>query len=125
MHGLGPANREDARRIDLCKEFGCIACFIQHHVHAPGGDYNHIPLGHNSSHRFGFLLCPWHHVGIVDEGQTAKSMTEMHGPSMRHEKRAFVARFGDTQHLLNKMDDAIGWPRAELPYTKIVPRAAA
>lgn len=124
MHGLGAPNREDTRRIFACKEFGCIACFMEHRVRCPGGDYHHFPLGTNSSHRYGVCLCPWHHVGAVDEGQTVKSMTEMRGPSLRHNKRAFVARYGDDQHLQNKTDDAIGWPRAELPDSKIVPRAA-
>lgn len=123
MHGLGKPTADEQRRIDACKEFGCIVSRLVHGVRVLG-EYHHIPLGNNSSHRFGFVLSPWYHRGVVDEGQTVRSMREMHGPSLFHHKREFIARFGDQQHLLNKTDDAIGYPRVELPDSKIFPRAA-
>ncbi len=109
--------------MDACREFGCIVTWLSLGVRVPG-EYHHIPLGKNSSHRFGFLLSPWYHRGVIDEGQTVRSMRELLGPSMHHQKREFTARFGDQQHLLNRMADAIGWPRVALPDSKIVPRAA-
>lgn len=90
--------------IDACKEFGCVACFLDG---APGmpGAYHHIVEGNRRlGHRYGFCLCdPGHH-----QNGAARGLISLHpGRSPK-----FIALYGTERSLLARLERRLGFPHA-------------
>lgn len=96
------STKADLRRYEKLMRVGCIACHIDgryaigdvhHSVH---NGYRRLSGGNKST----MILCLWHHRGYVPEGYTVESASEVFGPSLFHESKAFHDRYGDQRQLL-------------------------
>lgn len=105
------ATKDEQARYDSLKELPCIACHIlgaevmcgKHeiqHLTSGGrriGNDKTIPLG------------AYHHRGIILNEWTGKEMLDYFGPSFGKSRKAFEAKFGSEEYLLeltNEMLDA-------------------
>lgn len=50
----------------------------------------------------------WHHRGICIDYLTAREMTELYGPSLARNKKAFIAQYGSERELLEQTDAELG-----------------
>lgn len=130
-HAIGAPTKAEAKRERVLREdVGCICCRLRlgvleapeiHHL-TVGGKHGAPQLGH----RFTIPLCPWHHRGHVNPGESAADALGIRGPSYAKQPRLFREQFGADQELLDATDIAAGWPLIRLDTrSKIVPRAAA
>ena len=100
----------DDKRFEALQEIGCIACAID----GTGGvpcDIDHLLNGYRfeDEHRHTLGLDPWHHRGIVPEhccGSVGEA-TKCHGPSRRHNSKAFHERYGSDAELMQIQDALI------------------
>ena len=99
-------NKAAQRRVDAFRRVGCIACrlmghfteqYDEHHLvdkgtrELSGGDLATIPL------------CLWHPRGQSPISGVAAA-TELYGPSLKHNKKLFVERYGSERELLEKVN---------------------
>ena len=106
---MTPKARE--HRFRRLKEMGCIASFIDGMPGVPP-EIHHLNLGGKAGQKrrgdeATIPLSRWHHRGIPAQGMTAAQMTELYGPSLAHNSRAFRARYGSDDELLAKVNDLI------------------
>jgi hypothetical protein len=113
-HSTSKPTQAEAARIVACKEGPCVACVIWSETVSrfpvySGGDYHHLLSGgRRRGHLFGICLCPWHHRGQPDWGETCASMRECYGPSLAEGSKPFHAEFGSDADLLAKQDAILG-----------------
>lgn len=85
-------------------EIGCIACALDGTLGVPGQVHHLLSGGRRISHRHSVLLCPYHHTGDMPEGRKYEEFSEVHGPSLARNPRAFRLRYGDEEELLAIQD---------------------
>lgn len=113
---LAPMNAEDRARRERCVMIGCIACLMDGNGWCGPVEYHHlIVCGERAGHRDGVPLGLWHHQGTSIGTRSRDVMTLLYGPSLKHHKREFHARYGSDQQLLDYIDDLLGVPRIVLP----------
>jgi Recombination enhancement, RecA-dependent nuclease len=70
-------------------------------------DIHHLLSGGKRvSHDHTVGLCPWHHRGILPEGRRADEFSEVHGPSLALNQKAFRRRYGD-EFELHEIQEAL------------------
>ena len=91
--------KSESERMQAIKDSGCIACMLATRgTQAP--DIHHITSGgRRQGDEYTIGLCPWHHRGLVMEGQTKQSMSGVFGPSLAFGKKTFNEFFGSEQIL--------------------------
>jgi hypothetical protein len=108
------------------RDIGCIYCRMagiegwtpceKHHLNA--GDK---AGGERVGEKATVGACQWHHVGKCYHTQSIRycdTCTRLYGPSMKHNKRDFMERFGSGTEQLAYQDNLISnWcnPRATFP----------
>lgn len=113
----GKPTKREAERIVACKEGMCVACYVRHQSGEMrgwriqlGGDYHHAKSGNiRRGHRYGFLMCKWHHVGHPVAGMTHVEARSKYGPSLMDGSRLFHSTYGDDDYLISVQDELIGW----------------
>lgn len=92
-------------RWDRLRDYGCAACRRLDMIRSP--EMHHILSGgRRMGHDHTIPLCAWHHRGEpYPLDISAKFVEEILGPSMARNKKAFVARFGSEQDLLDKVNE--------------------
>lgn len=99
---MSPEARQ--RRFTYIKEMGCIACLLRcvgwrlpdiHHL----VDEGNRELSGGDAATIG--LCKWHHFGTPPEGFTEEQAVEYMGPSLKLDKPAFEAEFGQRKLLVH------------------------
>lgn len=100
MHSSLPtATKKHIRKFMYLSEIGCVACLSLGYEGVPCDIHHILRGGRRVSHDFVVGLCCWHHRGIPPEGMT-NSQAETHtGPSLAHNKKAFIKAFGTEQEL--------------------------
>lgn len=106
--------KESAIRDFAIRSIGCICC-MQHGYGYTPCEKHHLNEGDQPGRkRRGEKetvgLCQWHHVGkCFHTGAITKcpTCTRDYGPSWRHDKRAFLDRYGDGDTLLAYQDARI------------------
>lgn len=89
----------------------CICCKMRNiSKHA---ERHHITIsGFTQGHQATIGLCPWHHRGICDDGETTTTMTAKYGPSLAKGSKTFHAEFGSNEFLLGYQDKLISEDKA-------------
>ncbi|MFA6125452.1 Ref family recombination enhancement nuclease [Sphingomonas sp.] len=129
---LPPPTVAESRRIELCKQSGCIACRMEGKGEQCGyPEFNHIvDASKRAGHRFGYCLGAWHHRGVIQDSDIGKDCTAKYGPSLINGSKTFHARYGSDQAMQDYQDDILGFlhvtikreRRAFKRSSKIVPR---
>jgi hypothetical protein len=104
----------DKQRLEAIHNLPCIACEIEdelrgryieqpnkttaHHIVDKG--YRRLSGGHKST----LPLCEWHHMGYRLLTHDFVDMSAKWGPSMEHEKKKFIARYGTERQLLVRVN---------------------
>jgi hypothetical protein len=114
---LHPATAWERKRIEVCKDCGCVICRHQGTwACSLPIEYHHILVGGlRAGHRYGLALCIYHHQGRAKPGYTKAKMREEFGPNLRDESKAFHALHGSDQELLDKQDQLIGYMPTTIP----------
>lgn len=80
-------NNAEKRRI---LAFGSIGCIVSNlYKNAPGTPYDVHHLNRDG-HLNTIPLHPWYHRAVPNEGVSQKQMTELYGPSLAKNKKAFI-----------------------------------
>ena len=103
MHGK-PRTKAQKYRIQLItQELGCLACNIEGFGYVPC-QYHHCD-DQKQHHDRGYGLCPWHHMGqgvsVFDAFLDAEQLEQKCGPSKALQGKAFTAKYGTEQQLLD------------------------
>lgn len=106
---MNPRARE--HRFRRLKEIGCIASWLDGRMNVPA-EIHHLNLGGKAGQaRRGddatIPLSPWHHRGEPLPGYTATQMRTQFGPSLARHSKAFRAKYGSDDELLDKTNDLI------------------
>lgn len=114
---------QESERISLCKKGGCIISAMlgltpAQRAQLGPAEFHHIKVGNVTvGQRFGYAVSRYFHRGILPRGYTQAQAREEFGPTIMS-SAAFHNRFGSDQELLDRQDDAIGWPRAVIERTR-------
>ena len=65
-------------------------------------DLHHPLRGYRIGQAVVIPLCEWHHRGSC--GGNPDEFAKLHGPSLKHHKKAFIARYGTEQELLEETE---------------------
>ena len=118
----GKATVRQAKRWDAIRECGCIVCMQMFARYDPVSlglkiEIHHLTVGgrHGAKrrgHDFTIGLCTWHHRGAVPPFATGiEGAGLILGPSYHHNAREFRLKFGNDDHLLERQNDRLKWPR--------------
>lgn len=96
----GPTKAEKARMSRIL-ELGCVACRMDGHESIYPVEVHHlldggVRIGHAAS----VPVCKWHHRGVPPDGLNQRGATELCGPSLALDGRAFAEHYGDDDSLL-------------------------
>lgn len=99
-----------ALRFLRLKELGCICCRKLGWYCAP--EIHHLNLDGKAGQKrrgdeYTIPLCRWHHQGVVFVAWSLTEMRNKFGPSLKLASRAFRARFGTDDQLLNEVNRLI------------------
>lgn len=99
----------DRRRFLLIQDIGCIACIMLGVPHEPCDIHHVTDCGRRmkNEHQCTIGLCPYHHRGMPRNGQTLATMEYLLGPSLHHDKKGFIARFGTELQLLEAQNSLL------------------
>jgi hypothetical protein len=104
--------KADEARDAALRRLGCICCII--HGLPTGGpvDKHHLVdkgyREHSGGEQATIPLCRWHHRGEpVRMDLTVRFCTQMFGPSLAVNKRAFIRRWGTERELLEMVDQRL------------------
>lgn len=105
---MGPGGKaptkEERRWISACREFGCVACFIDGNEGVPPDIHHIVEANRRLGHRFTIPLCPAHH-----QADTASGKVSLHpGKSKR-----FIRLYGTERHLLYRLETRFGFDHVE------------
>jgi hypothetical protein len=84
----------------------CVACQeLGVHAQPLPTEAHHLNAGGRAGQKrrgpeFSVPLCGWHHRGVPLGKVPANLMAAVYGPSLARQSKAFRARFGDDDHLL-------------------------
>jgi hypothetical protein len=99
----------EKKRILAFSSIGCIVSYLYKDAPGTPHDVHHLTQG---GRRHGDLytipLSPWYHRGVPNEGVSQKKMTELYGPSLAKNKKAFVKEFGSESFLLDRVNELLG-----------------
>lgn len=102
--------RADRERFDKLQEIGCIVSLAYFNRRGVPGDIHHLLTGgrrYPDQHQMTICLEPWYHRGIPPSGFTESQARARLGPTLCHEKRQFVERFGTELDLLEMTNSCI------------------
>lgn len=106
-HSTGKPTKAEAARMDAIKELGrCVAC--RNHAWQYVEVHHLLSGGRRRGHMYTVGLCPWHHRGVLNEGESQKVIADSIGPSLAHGSKPFRAWFGTDDQLLDDMNEALG-----------------
>lgn len=103
--------RERTQRI---KAMRCEACVIDGRYDVCGAsEEHHLNFdGKAGQKRRGndetIVLGSWHHRAVPKRGWTARKMTDVYGPSLAMQSKAFRERYGTDDELLKRVNDRMG-----------------
>lgn len=117
-HSTGKPTKAEQDRLDAIHDMPCIACEIEadwaksrqepvvpqplrteaHHLVDKG---NRLLSG---GHIATIPLCGWHHEGTLAYPLSGREMRALHGPSLKLQKKDFVATYGSERDLLEVID---------------------
>jgi Recombination enhancement, RecA-dependent nuclease len=103
MHSKSkPPTKVEKKRFQEILARGCCACLTYHDESLINPEVHHLlDGGVRRGHEFTVCLCAWHHRGVPPSPvQSVKEATELFGPSLYHDGKAFHAVFGDNSELL-------------------------
>jgi hypothetical protein len=98
--------KADRQRYELMRGLNCVAC-------AQVGAFHECDVSHetNGGRRTGnentMLECPWHHRGVPPWGCTQQGAHKRLGPSRARNPRAYHAKFGSDEQLLELTNKAL------------------
>lgn len=96
----------DRARFAQLQAMGCVACHLEGNGWE-GPDVHHVLLGgERAGHQHTIPLCPWHHRGANVTPLSDEEVRALRGPSLKHEKRAFIERYGTEGQLVQIVN---GW----------------
>jgi hypothetical protein len=103
--------KSDDDRFDAIQSIGCICCCLENWPGTPC-EIDHLLTGgvrFEDEHRYTIGLDSWHHRGIPPPHccGSIEEATKCHGPSRRHNSKAFAERYGTDDQLLAIEDAAI------------------
>ncbi|MGL6291689.1 MAG: Ref family recombination enhancement nuclease [Silanimonas sp.] len=105
---FGNASAAQKARFVAIKESGCVVC-RRYFDRLSMPEIHHLTSsGRAISHDHVVGLCSWHHRGVQEEGWSVAAMEAAFGPSYQRNKRAFTARFGDNETLLQIQQEILG-----------------
>lgn len=108
---------EQQRRQDRCRELGCVACIQDDRLLVLGEIHHLTESGRTISQWHTIALCAFHHRG--EPGAISKSLaTELIGPSLALNRRAFHARYGTNEELLTIQNELIGAPMPDVRHQR-------
>lgn len=89
---------------------GCMACRAENIEQALPTEAHHLLSGgKRRGHKYSIPLCSWHHRGIPRPGWNTATTRDIFGPSLRLESRAFHARYGTDDELLDRVNAMINF----------------
>lgn len=108
QHSTRKPTKTEQARLDALSRMPCICCENTMLAQPSKTEIHHIVdrgyRSHSGGHMSTIPLCEWHHQGICLDGLTARDMTNLYGPSLARNKRAFVALYGAERALLAIVD---------------------
>lgn len=121
-HSTGKPTQAEQGRLDALHAMPCIACVKEAEFSRKRGEtpmaqpfqtecHHLVDKGyrkHSGGHMASIPLEAWHHRGICIDYLSAREMTELYGPSLARNKKAFVALYGDERELLKQTDAELG-----------------
>jgi hypothetical protein len=102
-------SKADLKRYDALQRYGCVACRIDG-CHSLGDIHHIVDKGyrkHSGGNQSTFVLCQYHHRGVLPPGHTVASACLAFGPSLRHQSKLFHKIYGTQRELLAKVNAAI------------------
>lgn len=85
------------------QEIGCIVNYLQGKPGVPADVHHIVQGGKRMGHSYTIPLSAWLHRGIKPwPTMSVDANTAQYGPSLAHNKRAFVERYGTELELLEK-----------------------
>lgn len=118
MRSKAPApTAEEWEYMGLAKQIGCVPCWLLGRGWTPC-DYHHCLSGNKRrGHLHGYGNCLWHHRGEPWLTGKAKTTREILGPSLKLESKAYHARFGSEDDLIQCQRELIEkWRECEDAY---------
>lgn len=95
------------KRVRLLVDLGCIVTRLYFDSYA-APDIHHLTSG---GRRIGdehtIPLSPWYHRGVPIDGMSQAETERIYGPSLAKNRKAFEARFGTQEWLLEQTERAI------------------
>lgn len=99
--------KKDRVRFAALQRIGCICCWMEGHPYIPA-DMHHITwAGRRQGHEATLPLCPWHHRAVPPFGYGPQTARAVLGPSLAESKRAFIARYGTEEDLLERVNQMV------------------
>lgn len=93
--------KDEKRRMSRILEIGCICCLHDGHKSIYPVEVHHlldggVRIGHHAT----IANCCWHHRGVPPAGFNQKGATEVCGPSLALDGKAYHAHYGKDSALL-------------------------
>jgi hypothetical protein len=96
--------KTEQERWILFREIGCIVCRRYYHIVEPADVHHLLSGGKRRGHHATIPLCPYHHRGIPIDGMSNDRMRARLGPSLALQSKAFHAKFGSDDYLLEETE---------------------
>lgn len=121
QHSTTKPTKAEQARLDALHDMPCIACEIEAdwakarrepplNQPLPTEAHHLVDKGtrkHSGGHMATLPLCGWHHEGTLAYPLSSKEMRTLHGPSLKLQKRDFVATYGKERDLLAIVDQRL------------------
>jgi hypothetical protein len=97
-HSTNPPTKEEAKRIRLMLDLGCIITRERFGVYAPA-ECHHIVMGNRRlGHIYTIPLTPYYHRGIITSpDMNTRDMAALFGASLAHGSKEFIRSHGKTE----------------------------
>lgn len=120
-HSTKKPTKAEQDRLDALHDMPCIACEIEADWAKARGDrvigqplrteaHHLVDKGTrklSGGHMATIPLCGWHHEGTLDYPLSSREMRALHGPSLKLQKKDFVATYGSERDLLAIIDQRL------------------
>jgi hypothetical protein len=121
QHSTKKPTKAEQARLDALHDMPCIACEIEADWAKQRGETplsqplrteaHHLTdkgyRSHSGGHMATIPLCSWHHDGRLAYPLSSREMRALHGPSMKLQKKDFVATYGSERDLLAIIDQRL------------------
>jgi hypothetical protein len=118
QHSTKKPTKAEQARLDALHDMPCLACEIEADWSKQRGEtplsqplrteaHHLVDKGtrkHSGGHMATIPLCGWHHEGTLPEPLSSREMRTLHGPSLKLQKKDFVATYGSERDLLAIID---------------------